>query len=133
MRWPLDFWPDAYFVTSVGRRPIFLTLNEVVNSPSGHLTITAGRLFGHRPISPSKKIHPNFRPMSRQRPAAIVRTPGDRRGESCRVLLIFFNRSVGSIACYVNCQVGTLNAINHCNQRCHGTLDPRQQIVIKML
>ena len=32
---------------------IFLTLNKVVNSPSGHLTITAGRLFGHRPISSS--------------------------------------------------------------------------------
>ena len=26
-----------------------------------------------------------------------------------------------------------LNVINHCNQRCHGTLDPQQQIVIKML
>ena len=31
-------------------------------------------------------------------------------------------------------QVGTLNAINHCNQRCLGTSDdPQQQIVIKML
>ena len=47
--------------------------------------------------------------------------------------LIFFNQSVGSIACYVSRQVGTLNAINHCNQRCHGTSDPQQQIVIKML
>ena len=68
------------------------------------------------------------------------RCPGPRRRSSglpavtpCRVLLIFFNQSVGSIACYVNCQVGTLNTINHCNQRCHGTLDPQQQIVIKML
>ena len=66
-------------------------------------------------------------------PAAIVRTPGGHRWESCRVLLIFFTQSVGSIACYVNRQVGTLNAINHCNQRCHRTLDPQQQIVIKML
>ena len=47
--------------------------------------------------------------------------------------LIFFNQSVGSIACYVTRQVGTLNAINHFNQRCHGTSDPQQQIVIKML
>ena len=47
--------------------------------------------------------------------------------------LTFFNQSVGSIACYVSCQVGTLNAINHCNQRCLGTSDPQQQIVIKML
>ena len=30
-------------------------------------------------------------------------------------------------------QVGMLNAINHGNQRCHGTPDPQQQIVIKML
>ena len=66
-------------------------------------------------------------------PAAIVGTPRSHRWESCRVLLIFFNQSVGSIACYVNRQVGTLNAINHCNQRCHGTLDPQQQILIKML
>ena len=44
------FWPDCYFSRSVGRRPIFLTLNKVVNSPSGHLTIAAGRLFGRRPI-----------------------------------------------------------------------------------
>ena len=69
----------------------------------------------------------------RRAPAAIVGTPSGHRWESCRVLLIFFNQSVGSIACYVNRQVGTLNAINHCNQRCHGTLDPQQQIVIKML
>ena len=47
--------------------------------------------------------------------------------------LIFFNQSVGSIACYITRQVGTLNAINHRNQRCHGTSDPQQQIVIKML
>ena len=47
--------------------------------------------------------------------------------------LIFFNQSVGSIACYVTRQVGTLNAVNHCNQRCLGTSDPQQQIVIKML
>ena len=47
------FWPDCYFSRSVGRRPIFLTLNKVVNLPSGHLTIVAGRLFGHRPISSS--------------------------------------------------------------------------------
>ena len=39
--------------------------------------------------------------------------------------LIFFNQSVGSIALR---RVGTLNAINHCNQRCHGTPDPQQQI-----
>ena len=44
--------------------------------------------------------------------------------------LIFFNQSVGSITLR---QVGTLNAINHCNQRCQGTPDPQQQIVIKML
>ena len=75
----------------------------------------------------------NVPTVSRRRPAAIVRTPGGHRWESCRVLLIFFNQSVGSIACYVNRQVGTLNAINHFNQRCHGTLDPQQQIVIKML
>ena len=48
-------------------------------------------------------------------------------------LLIFFNQSVGSIACYFTRQIGTLNAINHPNQRCHGTSDPQQQIVIKML
>ena len=48
-------------------------------------------------------------------------------------LLIFFNQSVGSIACYVTRQVGTLNAINHHTQRCPGTSDPQQQIVIKML
>ena len=47
--------------------------------------------------------------------------------------LIFFNQSVGSIACYVTRQVGTLNAINHHNQRYLGTSDPHQQIVIKML
>ena len=47
------FWPDCYFSRSVGRCPIFLTLNKVVNLPSGHLTIVAGRLFGHRPISSS--------------------------------------------------------------------------------
>ena len=61
------------------------------------------------------------------------RCPGGHCRESCWLLLIFFNQSVGSIACYINRQVGTLNAINHCNQRCHGTLDPQQQIVIKML
>ena len=48
-------------------------------------------------------------------------------------LLIFFNQTVGSIACYVTRPVGTLNAINHCNQRCLGNSDPQQQIVIKML
>ena len=125
------FWPDCYFSRSVGRRPIFLTLNKVVNLPSGHLTIIAGRLFGHRPISSSNDQIFGWCPAGV--PAAIVGTPGDHRWESCRVLLIFFNQSVGSIACYVNRQVCTLNAINHCNQRCHGTLDPQQQIVIKML
>ena len=39
----------------------------------------------------------------------------------------------GQHCCYVTRQVGTLNAINHCNQRCLGTSDPQQQIVIKML
>ena len=78
------------------------------------------------------RFHPQMTKFSADDPA-IVRTPGSHRWESCRVLLIFFNQSVGSIACYVNRQIGTLNAINHCNQRCHGTLDPQQQIVIKML
>ena len=109
------FWPDCYFSRSVGRRPIFLTLNKVVNLPSGHLTIVAGRLFGHRPISSSNDQI--FGRCPAGVPAAIVGTPGGHRWESCRVLLIFFNQSVGSIACYVNRQVGTLNAINHCNQR----------------
>ena len=139
------FLLDAYFARSVGRRPIFLTLNKGVNLPSGHLTIVVGRLFGHRPISSSNDQiwilkWPNFRPMSRRCPggdcqalAEIVGTPGGHHWESCRVLLIFFNQSVGSIACYINRQVRTLNPINHCNQRCHGTLDPQQQIVIKML
>ena len=126
-----EFLPDAYFLRSVGRRPIFLTLNKVVNSPSGHLTITAGRLFSHWPISSSNDQIFGRCPAGVQ--AAIVHTPGGHRWESCRVLLLFFNQSVGSIACYVNRQVGTLNTINHCNQRCHGTLDPQQQIVIKML
>ena len=44
------FLPDCYFSRSIGRRPIFLTLNKVINSPSGHLTITAGRLFSRQPI-----------------------------------------------------------------------------------
>ena len=53
--------------------------------------------------------------------------PGDRPEI---LALIFFNQSVGSIALR---QVGTVNAVNHGNQRCHVTPDPQQQIVIKML
>ena len=44
------FLPDCYFSRSLGCRPIFLTLNKVINSPSGHLTIAVGRLFGRQPI-----------------------------------------------------------------------------------
>ena len=47
------FLPDAYFSRSADHRPIFLTLNHVVKSASGHLTAAARRPFGHRPISSS--------------------------------------------------------------------------------
>ena len=78
------FLPDAYFTRSVARRPIFLTLNNVVKSPSGRLTATAGRLFGHRPIiSANDKI---FGRCPADVPATIAQGPGGgRRGPvDCR-------------------------------------------------
>ena len=75
------FLPDAYFVRSVARRPILLTLNNVVKSASGRMTAATGRLFGHRPI-----LSANYKIFSRCPagvPATIVRRPsGDRRRSS---------------------------------------------------
>ena len=75
---PARFLPDAYFARSVARRPMFLTLDNVVKSPSGRLMAAAGRLFGHRPIlSGNDKI---FGRCPAGVPATIVRRPGgDRR------------------------------------------------------
>ena len=75
------FLPDCYFSRSVGRQPIFLTLNKVVNSPSGHLTIAAGRLFGRRTILSSNDQIFGRCPAGTP---AIIRTPGSHRWESCR-------------------------------------------------
>ena len=67
------FLPDCDFSRSVGRRPIFLTLNKVVNSPSGHLADFILKW-------------PNFRWMSRRfhsagLPAITYRSPVDLRWE----------------------------------------------------
>ena len=76
------FLPDANFARSVGCWLIFLTLNKVINSPSGHLTIAAGRLYGSRPIlSSNEQI---FSQCPSGVPTAIVRTPGSHHWESCR-------------------------------------------------
>ena len=76
------FLPDAYFSRSAAHQPIFLTLNHVVKSASGRLTAAAGRLFCHRPIlSSNDQI---FGRCPGGVPAAIIRTPGGHRWESCR-------------------------------------------------
>ena len=76
------FLPDACFSRSAAHRPIFLTLNHVVKSTSGHLTAAAERLFGRRPIlSSNDQI---FARCPGGVPAAIVRTPGSHHWESCR-------------------------------------------------
>ena len=76
------FLPDAYFARSVARRPIFLTLNNVVKSPSGRLTAATGGLFGHRPIfSANDKL---IGRCPADVPATIARRPGDDRRGACR-------------------------------------------------
>ena len=79
---PARFLPDAYFARSVARRPIFLTLNNVVNSPSGCLTAAGWRLFGHRlTLSANDKI---FGRCPADVTVTMARGPsGDIRG-SCR-------------------------------------------------
>ena len=70
------FLADCEISRSVAHRPILLTLNNVVNSPSGHLTIAAGKLFGRRPIlSSNDQIFGRF---PAGVPSGIGRTPGDR-------------------------------------------------------
>ena len=82
------FLPDAYFSRSAAHRPIFLTLNHVVKSASGHLTAAAGRLFGHRSISSGNdqifgRCPADAPPMSRRRssggPAVTIGAPVDRQ------------------------------------------------------
>ena len=78
----VGFLPDADFSRSVACRTIFLTLNNVVKSPSGRLTIAAGRMFGRRSIlSGNDQI---FGRCPAGVPATIVRSPGSDRRESCR-------------------------------------------------
>ena len=74
---PTRFLQDAYFARSVAHWPIFLTLNNVVKSPSGCLTAAAGGLFGYWPIfSSNDKIIGRW-PTDVQ--ATIARRPGDDR------------------------------------------------------
>ena len=77
------FLPNAYFSRSAGHRQIFLTLNHVVKSASGHLTAAAGRLFGHWSISSGNDQI--FGRCPADVPPTIVRTlSGDRWG-FCRL------------------------------------------------
>ena len=107
-QWPLNFGRIAIFR---GGRPIFLTLNKVINLSSGHLTIVAWRLFGHGPISSS-----NDQIFGR----CPDRRDGNRRdswqsplGGLSSAVNIFQPISGQHCLLGQNCQVGTLNAINH--------------------
>ena len=78
------FLPDAYFSRSVDHRPIFLTLNHVVKSASGHLTATAGRPFGHRLILSSDdqifgRCPGGDRPDSRRSPLGVLAITAGRQ------------------------------------------------------
>ena len=79
----VGFLPDADFSRSVARWAIFLTSNNVVKSPSGRLTIAAGRLFGRQPIlSGNDKI---FGRCPASVPTMIVQSLGGDHQESCRL------------------------------------------------